>query len=652
MRAVTVRTILLGAFLLVSALDATAAETHDWLPIDSKDLAMKEFKSVPGAEAVQLYYANEIDDVGRTNFFYSRIKILNDGGKRFANVEIPVAEKTSISDLFARTIHPDGKISEVVDRAFEKVVFKGKGLRVRVQAFTLPQVTVGDIIEYRYEVHEDKGLLLHHHWTVQHDLFTVKEHLRFKYDKKSSVRWLPTPGLDLSPSHDQKAGILEMNPENIPPFEAEDQMPPEDSYKLQVRFFYTSLFMSSPSSYWFEMGRYFSRGIDYFIGNHKEIIQAANEAIGSETDPEKKLRKLYARAQEIRNLSYERRRTEKEQKKEELKPPKNIVDILQHGYGSRNDATIFFVALAKGAGFTSSVVFVSSRESRLFDREVLSFSQLDSELALVRLNGKMLFLDPGTRFCPYGLLRWNRSGTAAMDMSDPGNLINTPGAADDTALISRSAQMKLSPDGGVKGEVRIEFSGTEALERRLGALDTDEAGRKKDLEEEVKRWLPANAKVEMTDSVAWDKEGEPLTAVFNVEVPEFASAAGKRILVPTALFQPKVKRVLKNGPRKYPVYYHHAFTEIDHISLELPEGYAAETLATPQTTATKFARYSSGASTVGNHVNLERVLRFAGVFFPPDRYDELRGFFDKVQAGDDLQTVLRQGASAEAQTTH
>ena len=111
---------------------------------------------MPGAEAVQLYYANEIDDVGRTNFFYSRIKILNDGGKRFANVEIPMAEKTSISDLFARTIHADGKISELVDRAFEKVVFKGKGLRVRVQAFTLPQVTVGDIIEYRYEVHEDK----------------------------------------------------------------------------------------------------------------------------------------------------------------------------------------------------------------------------------------------------------------------------------------------------------------------------------------------------------------------------------------------------------------------------------------------------------------------------------------------------------------
>jgi hypothetical protein len=197
--------------------------------------------------------------------------------------------------------------------------------------------------------------------------------------------------------------------------------------------------------------------------------------------------------------------------------------------------------------------------------------------------------------------------------------------------------------------VRIEYSGAEALERRLSALDTDEAGRKKELEDEVKLWLPANAKVTMTDSMAWDKEYEPLTAIFNVEVPEFASAAGKRLLIPTALFLPKVKRVLKSGPRKYPIYYHYAFTEIDALSLELPEGYSAETLAAPQTTNTKFAKYSTSASITAKRVILERSLKFGGVYFQPDRYDELRDFFVKVQAGDELQTVLRQGPPAEAQ---
>ncbi|HET8891981.1 MAG TPA: DUF3857 domain-containing protein [Candidatus Angelobacter sp.] len=635
-----VRKAWLAALLLFPLL--CAGQGRPWLPVDPKDLQMKELQQIPGAQASLLYYADEIDDTSHNEFLYSRIKIFSDGGKQYANVEIPLLEKFSVENLAARIIHADGKIVETAVHPFEKVVLKGKGLRVRVQAFTLADVTAGDIIEYQYQLHQgDKGLY-HHHWEVQHDLFAVKEHFLFKYNKQYSVRWLPSAGLQQSPQHDLKANTLEMDSENVPPFEAEEQMPPVAAYKWEVKFFYTSPFMSSPSSYWYEIGRGVSRWLDQYVGNAKEIASEAAAVVGTETDPEKKLRKLYARAQEIRNLSYERHRTEKERKNEELKENKNAVNVLHHGYGDRHEITRLFVALARGAGFTASVVFVSSRESRLFDREVLSFSQLDSEIARVRLNGKDIFLDPGTRFCPYGLMRWMRTGTAAMDMADPGQFISTPGAPEDSAIIERSAELKLDTEGAVKGEVRIEFEGLEALERRLSALDTDDAGRKKELEDEVKLWLPANAKVEMEDVVGWEKEYEPLTAVFKVEVPEFASAAGKRLMVPTALFQPKQKRVLKSGTRRFPVYYNYAFSENDHMNLQLPEGYGLETLASPQTAATKFARYTTNAAATGPYVNLDRSLRFNGVFFQPDRYEELRLFFAKVQAGDELQTVVRQ----------
>lgn len=625
-----------------------AGQGRPWLPVDPKELQMKELQQIPGAQAALLYYADEIDDNSHNEFFYSRIKIFSDGGKQYANVEIPLLEKFSVENLAARTIHADGKIVEMSARPYEKVVLKGKGVRVRVQAFTLADVAAGDIIEYQYQIHQGDRGLYHHHWVVQHDLFAVKEHFFFKYNKQYSVRWLPSAGLQQSPQNDLKAATLQMDSENVPPFEAEEQMPPVEAYKWTVKFFYTSPYMSSPSSYWFEIGRGVSRWLEQYVGNSKEIAGEAAAAVGTETDSEKKLRKLYARAQEIRNLSYERRRTQKERKTEELKENKNVVDVLRHGYGNRNEITRLFVALARGAGFTASVVFVSSRESRLFDREVLSFSQLDSEVAHVRLNGKDIFLDPGTRFCPYGLMRWMRTGTAAMDMADPGQFIATPGSPEDSAIISRAAELKLDPEGAVKGEVRVEFQGLEALERRLSALDTDEEGRKKELEDEVRLWLPANAKVELQDAVGWEKEYDPLTAVFNVEVPEFASAAGKRLMVPTALFQPKQKRVLKSKTRKFPVYYNYAFSEDDHMNLQLPEGYTLETLALPQTAATKFARYKTGANTTGPYLNLERSLRFNGVFFQPDRYEELRDFFAKVQAGDELQTVVRQ-SPAESQ---
>jgi hypothetical protein len=632
--------LLLVAFVLCAG--NGFADDHSWIPLSREELKMTQFNRVPGAEAVLLYYANEIDDVDHKEFVYSRIKILTDSGKRFATVEIPMIGKASVTDLYARTVHPDGSITEFNDQPFEKLVLRGHGVRIRVRAFTLAQVTPGSIIEYRYELHYGDRDLQQHEWILQHNLFAIKEHFFLRFDKHYAIEWVAPHGLDKTPDKDTKAGTLQMDIENVPAFDPEDQMPPESAYRLNIKFFYTSPYTGSPSAYWFETGQWWSRGIDYFIGDHKEIREAAQEAVGGEKNSEKKLQRLYARAQQIRNLTYERERTSREQKQEQLKEPKNVVDILKHGYGDRSDITIFFVAMAKSLGFSASVVLVSSRETGFFDRDMLSFGQLDSQIALVRLNGKSIFLDPGTRFCPYGVLRWMRTATAAMDMMNPGSLISTPSADSHHSLISRSADMKLSQDGSIKGEVRVEFSGIDALERRLSALQTDEAGKKKELEDELKEWLPVNAKIEMTASTGWEDENEGLVAIFNVEVPEYASVAGKRLLVPAALFRPKASRVLKSGPRKYPVYYHYAFTEADSLVLELPADYTAETLPAPQSANTDFAAFSTLSSSVKNRVTMERTLRLNGILFPPERYNQLRDFFVHVQAADDSQTVLRQ----------
>ena len=79
-------------------------------------------------------------------------------------------------------------------------------------------------------------------------------------------------------------------------------------------------------------------------------------AIAGESDPEKKLHKLYSRRRrpEISALSAER--TQKEEKKEELKPNENAGDVLDRGYGTHNDIARLFVALARAAGFEAQMV--------------------------------------------------------------------------------------------------------------------------------------------------------------------------------------------------------------------------------------------------------------------------------------------------------
>src|SRR5262249_43763139 len=576
-------------------------------------------------------------DQEQTEFLYHRIKILTDKGIRYADVEIMVPEDGSITELKARTIHADGKIIEFAGKPFQKVIFKDRGAKVLAKALTLPEVTVGSIVEYKYKI-QLPGVFLDNSWTIQHELYTVKEKLRMKFyggllegfDKGHKVAALSSHVPEnFKPK--QKGGGYELDVDNMPPFEREGYMPPEEDYKPQIRFFYGGTEISNADKFWRQAGRRWNDEAERFVGRHREIAEKADKMIEGETDPLRKLRKLYARAQEIRNLTFERERTEQEERKEKLKPNQSVLDVLARGYGDREDVGRFFVALARAAGFDASILRVSDRRERFFDHGLLSRRQLDSEIAMVNEDGHDIFLDPGTRFAPFGFVRWMHTSCVALSLDkDGGSFIKVPAAGYNEAMLWRSAEMALDAGGSLQGTVTAKFEGGEALERRLDALATDDAGRKNELEEETKSWLPGGASVQLLSAEGWEGSENPLVAVFAVKVPSYALAAGTRLLVPANLFRARELDVFKDSVRRYPVYFPYAFGEVDATSIQVPGGYRSE--KTPSQSATlPYAAYQVEFQTEGDALKTLRTLRVNGIFFQREIYPEIRDFFAKVQ---------------------
>ena len=637
------------AFFVVSA----HAQKEDWLPITQQDLEIKQVPGSPGADAIQLYFANYINDVDHYEFYYHRIKVLNEKGNSHADVEIVIPPDGSVSSLKARTIHPDGKITEFTGKPFQKVLIKGHGLKVLAKTFTMPDVTVGSIIEYKYKVEVD-GIFTDNSWTIQHQLYTVKESFRMKpyvgrlegfedgYQVAALYSHMPN---NVKPV--QKGGGYELDVDNMPAFETEGYMPPEEDFVPQMRFLYVGSHVSTPDKFWKDAGEKWNNDADHFIGNRREIGQAAAEAIGSETDPEQKLRKLYARVQQVRNLTYERERTSEEQKKENLKDNQSVADVLARGAGYRNEITFLFVALARSAGFDAAAVRSSNRHDKFFDKGLLSKRQLDSEIAVVSLSGKDIYLDPGTRFCPYGYVRWIRTSTMGLKLDKKGStFVTVPGAPYEKAMTRRSADMSLDDSGGLKGKITVKFEGGEALEHRLDGLETDDAGKKKLLEDELQEWVPSGAVVKLESSEGWESSDTPLTAVFDVEISGYSSVAGKRLLVPAYLFQAKRMDAFKHADRKFPVYFPYAFAESDRVSIKVPAGYTLESVPQEQTARLGYAGYKNVVQFDGKQLVTQRVLQVNGIFFRLELYPEVKDFFGKVQAGDEQQAVLTGGSTS------
>lgn len=645
----------LSLALLAVFIAPAQAQKEDWQPITQHDLEMKQVPGNPGADAVQLYYADFINDQEQTEFFYVRIKVLNEKGKSHADVELVVPPEGTISGLKARTIQPDGRITEFTGKPFQKTIIKTRGVTILAKAFTMPEVDVGSIIEYKYKI-EWPWIIPDNSWTIQHELYTVKESFRmqpysgpikgFEEGHQVAALYSHMPN-NIKPA--QKRGGYELDVENMPAFESEGYMPPEEDLKPQMRFFYVSTRASTTEKFWQDVGQKWNGEVEHFIGNRKEISQASAQAIGNETDPEQKLRKLYARAQQVRNLSYERERTELELKKENLKENQNAGDVLARGVGDREDITRLFVALARAAGFEASIVRVSDRKNKFFDKGLLSKRQLETEIAVVNLEGTNIYLDPGTRFCPYRYVRWIRTSTQGIKLDKKGGVfVTVPSAAYDKATIRRNAEMELDGGGNLTGTITVKFEGGDALEHRLDELQTDEAGKKKDLEDELQAWLPNGASIKLTKSEGWESSEGPLTAIFSVEISGYASMAGKRLLVPAYLFQVRQMDAFKHVDRKFPVYFPYAFGEVDRVNIKIPDGYTLEN--TPQSQAARlgYAGYQTLGQFDGKQLVTQRTLQVNGIFFKLELYPEVKDFFGKVQAGDEQQAVLI-GGSIHAQ---
>ena len=151
------RRVVAFCFLLAFAHLAAAvcAAASGWKPVTPQDLKLSAADIGDAeADAAILFREGALNDDendGTSLKLYIRIKIFNDRGRRFADIQLPYkVELGKITDIHARTIKPDGTPVDVDDKdIFDKLILKNSNGTHRAKAFSMPAVEPGVIIEYR-----------------------------------------------------------------------------------------------------------------------------------------------------------------------------------------------------------------------------------------------------------------------------------------------------------------------------------------------------------------------------------------------------------------------------------------------------------------------------------------------------------------------
>jgi len=628
-------------------------------PISAEELKMKSEPLAPaGAPAVILYRQVDRDDNGNTSHEdnYVRIKIFTEEGRKYGSVEIPfVKGNFDVSRVRARTIRPDGSVAEFDGKILEQSITKSRGLKILAKTFSLPDVEPGSIIEYFYTYDYKERWFFESHWILNDELFTKSVKFSLKPYRPTygnfAVQWswqnLPT---GTSPPKQGPDHIVRMEANNVGAFQLEDFMPPPEELKSRVDFFYEdALPVRDAEQYWKRFGKERNGQLESFIGKRNAMEQAVSQMIAPNDPPEIKLRKIYDRVQQLRNTSYELRKTVQEEKREKEKTDENVEDVWKRGYGNGVQLTWLYLGLVRAAGFEAYGCWVSERRNYFFNPVTMQGRKLDANVVLVKLNGKDLYFDPGGAFTPFGLLEWAETGVRGLRLDkDGGTWIQTTLPASSESRIEHVAKLKLSDTGDLEGKITVTYTGLEAMYNRLGMMHADDVARKKSLEDRLKSQVPAAMEVELANQPDWTGSETPLVAEFDIKIPGWASSAGKRVLLPTALFGAYEKKIFEHGERVHPIYFEFPYEKIDDVTIELPSGWQADSIPPGNDLDKGVVGYNLKIESIKNSLHLTRKVKVNFLLLETKYYASLRAFFQAIRTADEQQILLQPGTSTAA----
>jgi hypothetical protein len=630
---------------------AGAVSGEDWQPISPEELKMTRLPEAPGAPAVILYRQVDRDD-GRAAHEnnYIRIKILTEEGRKYANVDIPyLKEQGNIHSIKARSIRTDGSIAQFDGKVYEQTIVKAKGIKYLAKTFSLPDVQIGSIIEYKYSTDFNESYVYDSNWVLSNELFTRLAKFTLKPNQDFSLRWNWPAGLPAGTQPPKNEyGTIRMESQNIPAFQLEDFMPPENELKFRVDFIYsdeTSL-EKDPAKFWKAEAKKQNGRVEDFVNKKKAMEQAVAQTVAPGDSQEMKLRKIYARVQQVRNVSYETEKSQQEQKREKEKPASSVEDVWKRGYGYGGQITWLFLGMARAAGFDASPVLVAKRSDHFFKPQVMNPRQLNDNVVLVKLDGKDWYFDPGTAFTPYGMLPWWETTVAGLRLSkDGGGWVETPLNDNTPTKIERKADLKLDSEGTLSGKLTVTYFGSEAQTLRIAERNEDETSRKKLLEDMVRETVPVTVDLDLVNKPDWSSSSPSFETQFTFKVPGWVAGAGKRALLPVGLFSAPEKNVFDHPTRVYPVCFQYAYRKVDDVTIELPLGWKVSSVAKPVDRDAKAAAYTMTAEDKSGSLHLTRILRSDLWMVPTENYPALRNFFQSVRTGDEEQVVLQPGSS-------
>ncbi|MDD3374256.1 MAG: DUF3857 domain-containing protein [Candidatus Omnitrophica bacterium] len=548
----------------------------------------------PQAGAVILL-AEESIEVREDHSVYSEehylIKILNERGKRLGEIQVPYDSTYGKVEIeFARTIKPDGEVVSVgskhirdVSRYLNFPLYSN----ARVKIISMPEVTVGAVLEYKVKTFENKmvandklgaSYFVQSAEPIQNAQFQISLPKGQELQTRIINQELNQQNFDFEPkiTQGEKTTTYSWVFQNVDQIIPEPLMPPFSESAAAILM---TTFKSWDEIYtwWWDLAK------DKIKANEDIKEKVAELTKGLET-PKEKAKAIYTFcARDIRYVGIEYGQAGYE--------PHQAAEIFSNKYGDCKDQAILLIAMLREAGIASYPVLIGTRDVPSLAEEFPSLL-FNHCIAVAQIDGEYIFLDPTGEVVLFGdLPRGDQGRDVFVCFENEGRILTVPKFSYSHNKIEKSMRLVFDEKEKVSGSRRVNTTGFFDQMQRGWLRYTMPILVKESLQEKIQGIVPGSVLISYdVENLGEMKNDIILSYLFSGS--DFLLRAGKSIRVIPQLTKIDLEIVSKPS-RVYAIDLIVPQQEENIFEIVLPSNYRIKSLPDSVISETPWYRYEN-----------------------------------------------------------
>jgi len=637
-----------GALLSLAGFSGTVRA--QWDPIPAQAWQEQARPDSGGGDAILLLDQSEyLDKQGSFRFqYFGRARVFTAEGRDLGNVEIEyLKDRWKITDLHARSVLANGHVTEFdPSQVVTTTLLHSGSFSVARASVAIPGVEPGCIIEWRYTLEGPTAEFGNWRFDFANRVYTcVSTHTwrPTSWNKDTIRRGWHYSGIqpvfvheDCAPDCKQPDRVTFTTHGQIG-VRDEELAPPADDATPRVFVFYGD---GPTTGYWSEWKRDLDAVQADLVKNPGDLPNLVKEIQRTHPEPESALAETFRWVQgHIRSIEEPpwSERGDEQKRFRSYRFAASLKELMTRSEASPFEINCLMVEAARDLGLTAAVGCVGDRRVGKFDHEI-SMRPPFNFISVVNLSDRAVFLQPDSRFAPYGSVPWYLRGGSSLLTGRTSSLFITVPADNGIPATSRWVlRARMTDEGAIDGRIDGHLEGEESSDWRRRLWDVDPATWKTYLKDQLAEH--GGPQTNFDPPVLDGSPDSEFVLRATAHWPNIASVTGDRVVLPLDKLIPwRTHARLAPERRKQSLLLRDRRVERFHIELHLAADMSADHLPDPQRFENDLGSWSQRWSYTDGVVFVDRELQIDFAELSWQDYRTARDFFRALEQAD--QTVL------------